>query len=452
MQKKYDVIVIGAGPFGYSCALNLANKGLSVCIIEKNTIGGTCLNRGCIPTKVLVASARKYSDISSYSKYGISIDNPKFDYSIFKKNQNTTISRLIKGLNITLKNKGVDIVRGIGSLKENNFVSVKNDEGEHVLEYKDLIIATGSRPFMPKIWQDIKNVFDCETFWNLEVLAKNILIIGGGVIGCEYASSLSHLEYNVTLIEKMDRILITEEPEISKIMHSHLTRNGVKIFTNSQVRSMKDIDDKVHVVLEDGTELENDMLVVSIGRKRNVEDLELKILGINNIEEFIETNSYKINDNIWIGGDISFGPQLAHKAYYDADRVTEDIIAGKCNADYDYSLLPMIIFTTPEISRVGLTENGARYEYKNILAVTVSFVSNGKAVVENNTRGFLKMIVDNDSKIILGITIFGHEAVELHSSSLLIIKNKMTINDVANTYFGHPTLSEIFRHAAAEYE
>jgi dihydrolipoamide dehydrogenase len=440
-EKKYQYVVLGAGPGGYHIAIKLASLGNSVALIEKDEIGGVCLNKGCMPTKVLVTSAKKFYECENSSLYGVRAENISFDFNSFLNNKNEMISRIKKGLAYSIQKSGVELIKGKAFINDKNSICI--DGSNEKIFFDNLIIAVGTSPSIPKEWMGIDGIYTSETFWNLNNLPKNITIIGGGVIGCEYASSLSILGYNINLIEKMDSILSREDSDVSSSLLRELKKRNVNVLLGKDIKSIKKENNNLVLDLEN-EKINTDIVIVCMGRENNLENLKLENVGLNKNDVF-KTMNLKLSDNIWITGDIASGPMLAHKAYYDSDIILENILGKKTLPDY--SDIPMAIYTNPEISRVGFTEKEAKEKY-DITSVKCSFTQIGKAVVDNNTKGFLKLVVEKSSNKILGITIFGDYATELHGYSVLIMKNKITVNDLKKINFAHPTLGEVFQVAA----
>ncbi|MFH1715634.1 MAG: FAD-dependent oxidoreductase [Elusimicrobiota bacterium] len=442
--ENYDVVVIGGGPAGYSSALYARKYGLSVCLIEKEFLGGVCLNRGCMPTKVMTSAGRRVNDLKNIQSYGVTVNGFNFDYKQFNKSRIDIIGRLSKGLDYSLKKSGVVIKSGFGSIVSDNVVRIFKDNESVDVEAKHIIIAAGSKPSIPKFLIGKENVINSEDFWSLESIPQNIAVIGGGVIGCEYASALSALGYNITLIEMEERLLLSEEKDISQALYSELSRSGINIRCGEKVNSIETNNDKtLRLILSKGGPVTVSLVVVCAGRSVNLDGLGLENVGAID-PNTLDRNKLNIKNNIWIAGDIAAGPQLAHKAYYDAKCII-DSIQGK-KIDVDYSNMPIAIFTMPEISRVGLTEEEASKKCE-IMTVKVNFAEVGKAVAEQHARGFLKLVYEKDSGNILGISIIGYCAGELQGISSVIVQNKMSINDLKAIKFAHPTLSEVFHLA-----
>lgn len=451
---SFHTVIIGGGPTGCAAALHLAPHH-SVCVIEAHELGGVCLNRGCMPTKVLVAASRKMQETTRMTQWGIGgAATPSFDFAVFKKYQRGVIDRLKKGLDFSLRNAKVTVIRGVAAFVDATHVRVvPDDENEQCeITFEHCIIATGSVPVVPEAWKQVLGVVDSETFWQLETVPQNIAIIGGGVIGCEYASALSILGYKVTLVEKLPRILTIEDDDVANAVATELKKRGVTILTAATVQSITHADNHVHITLDDTT-IDAELAVVCMGRARQHATLELGKLGIEQTTltdigrvPMLQFSSVK---NIWIAGDATYGPQLAHKGHADAYAIAYAILNGK-NADFPhYGTIPMATYTTPEVSRVGCTEREAK-EKGNYVVVKVQFSGIGKAVVENHTRGWLTLIADVSSKKILGITVVGSGAAEFSGYSLLILRNAMTTMDLASFHFAHPTVGEIFQVAAEQ--
>ncbi|MFC1566897.1 dihydrolipoyl dehydrogenase [bacterium] len=439
---KYDIAIIGSGPGGYSAALSLKKKNYSVCLIEKEDIGGVCLNRGCIPTKVMAAAARKMDDIKDFAGFGIDAQVNGFDYKKLKLNQQNVINGLTKGLEFSFKKAGVDVIKGFAEIKDRNTVVVHGDENTEIRVHK-IIIATGSMPFCPPCFESKDNVVTSETFWKCDDIPDEVVIVGGGVIGCEYASSLSKFGVKVTIVEMLDKILYLEDVDVSTALTNELKRQGIKILCNKKVEEVANEDEDVVLRFGDNETIKTKFVIVCTGRKLNLENIGLENIGIIDFKTI--NNSLKIADNIWIAGDIASGPQLAHKAYHDAHCITEQIIGNDVNPDY--SNMPITIFTIPEISRVGLIENELEKNHE-IKVIKVNYREIGKAVCENHTRGFMKLIFDKKTGVILNITIVGYLASEINAAAAVIVQSKMKINDLGNITFSHPTLSELLHVAS----
>ncbi len=446
-MQEFDFVVIGGGPSGSEVALKLRELGKKVCIIEKNEIGGVCLSSGCIPTKALVSAANKFSEISHLSRFGITARDVCFDYSEFKKFQKNVVLKLKKGLENSLKNSEIPVFKGLAKIKNQNTISIHSSVEKLEIEYKNIVLAIGTEPMVPSVWQNITNLKTSQTFWELEKLPENVALIGGGVIGCEYASSLADLGVNVTIFEKMQRLLLSEEPEISQQIELELKSKGVKIFLNTDV-NLQNYEDKLEVSFGDEKML-FDLGILCLGRKRNFEDIGLENIGI--LPENLKVDSvenFGLTENVFIIGDIAKGPQLAHKGYYDAENLARRLRGEKI--EIDYSLIPTAIFTHPEISRAGFTKAEVENKFGNseVLQVKVNFAEVGKAVAENNQKGFLLINFLKITKQILGISSIGNISSEFSNLSSFIFSQKLTAFQVAKINFSHPTVGEIFKIAA----
>jgi dihydrolipoamide dehydrogenase len=472
---QYDFIILGSGPAGHDIALKLSNldSSLKICLIDENELGGVCLNRGCIPTKTMISASNKFKELKILKRYGIEIlEKANFNFEKFKNYKNTVILKLKKGLENSLIGKNIDFVKGKAKIESNEKISVIL-ENEKKVEFcfANLILATGSSPisFFNLKDKNLKNVINSEDFWQLSDLDinKKIAIIGGGVIGCEYSSSLADFGYDISIFEKGDRILVNEDIEISNELSNELKSKGVKLNLNAKIKEILNCEIenqlKTKIVFDD-KESFFDFVIICSGRIRNLFGIGLENLGIN--PEDLNTNllnnslreKFKILDNVFLIGDLASGPQLAHKAYFDSEILLKYFIEkkkGNNNLDNffeekcKYENLPMVIFTNPEISRVGLTlyQSKLKFSSENINQVRVNFAEIGKAVAENTIKGFL-VINYRENGDILGISIIGHNACEFSAISSLIISNKMKISDLQKIKFAHPTISEIFHIAA----
>jgi len=444
-MDRFDSVIIGSGPAGFETALGLAKLGNSVALVEKNDLGGVCINRGCIPTKVMVSAAKRLERTQSARRYGLETAATVFSCPDFMKYRRNVTSRLRKGLEQRIRNAGITVYNGTASMDSPDVVRVFDGEGGTVatLGFDRLVIAAGTQPVVPEAWSGIDGVVDSETFWSLDDLPKNILIAGGGVVGCEYASSLATLGFTVTVVESENRLLTTEEPEVSGIILKQLKSRGVSVLLETTVDSLSGGNGTLEVRL--GNQAVTCSLVVCcMGRKAFPDTLGLDRAGL----DLSMASSLCLKDSIMIAGDIAPGPRLAHKAAHDAQVIT-DRVAGRDRSPR-YDLIPLAVFTSPEVGRAGLTEREAE-KFCTIDVRTVHFTEIGKAISDNAPQGFLKIIADRKTRKILGMTIVGYEASEFSSYASLVLYNEMTVDGLGRVVFSHPTLGEIFRECALRF-
>lgn len=430
-----DLIIIGAGPGGYELALAASKKGLSTLLIEEKVIGGTCLHHGCIPTKTLYHSAKILKDIKSYSEFGI-CSNYEFDYLKAREKKNEVVNTLHSGINFQLKTQKVETIYGRAKLISKNEVEVN----EEVYSANFIVIATGSSSINLRLpGFDNKNVVSSTEMLNINEVPKNLVVIGGGVIGIELASIFKYYGSNVEVIEAQDRILPMIDKEVSKRLTAYLKNSGIKIYTSSSVVGIEDnkvyFNSKgeiIHTVY--------DKVLVSVGRRPNVDGLGLEDVGINYSHKGIEVdNNFKTNiDNIYAIGDVTGKMMLAHTATYSGYKVLSHIL-GEDRA-IDFNLIPNCVFTFPEVASIGLTEDEAKgvdYKVNKFL-----FKANGKAHTIGESDGFVKIISFADK--ILGVHILGPNASDIIHEAAILMNADIGIEKAKNIIFAHPTLSETF--------
>ncbi|MCK9471196.1 MAG: dihydrolipoyl dehydrogenase [Bacilli bacterium] len=430
-----DLIIIGAGPGGYELALAASKKGLSTLLIEEKAVGGTCLHHGCIPTKTLYHSAKILKDIKSYSEFGI-CSNYEFDYLKAREKKNEVVNTLHSGINFQLKTQKVETIYGRAKLISKNEVEVN----EEVYSANFIVIATGSSSINLRLpGFDNKNVVSSTEMLNINEVPKNLVVIGGGVIGIELASIFKYYGSNVEVIEAQDRILPMIDKEVSKRLTAYLKNSGIKIYTSSSVVGIEDnkvyFNSKgeiIHTVY--------DKVLVSVGRRPNVDGLGLEDVGINYSHKGIEVdNNFKTNiDNIYAIGDVTGKMMLAHTATYSGYKVLSHIL-GEDRA-IDFNLIPNCVFTFPEVASIGLTEDEAKgvdYKVNKFL-----FKANGKAHTIGESDGFVKIISFADK--ILGVHILGPNASDIIHEAAILMNADIGIEKAKNIIFAHPTLSETF--------
>lgn len=438
-----DIIIIGAGPGGYELALAASKKGLSTLLIEENAVGGTCLHSGCIPTKTYFHSAKLIKSFKTSSEFGIN-GNFEFDYLKAKAKKNEVVEGLHNGINFQLKTNKVQTIYGKAKLISKNEVMV-NDE---IYNANYIVIATGSSAInLNLLGFDNKNVITSTELLNINEVPKNLVVIGGGVIGIELASIFSYFGSQVEVIEAMDRILPMVDKEVSRRLAAYLKIIGIKINTSSTVVGIE--DNKVFYNSKGQINSTNyDKVLVAVGRKPNVDNLGLDDVGIIYSKKGIEVdNNFKTNiDNIYAIGDVTGKMMLAHTATYSGYKVLSDILGEE--KDIDFNLVPNCIFTFPEVAGVGLTEDevrGVDYKVNKFL-----FKANGKAHSMGEVDGFVKIISARNK--ILGVHIIGPNASDLIHEAAILMKANMSISEVKNIIFAHPTLSEVVSGCILEIE
>ena len=425
----YDAVIIGAGPGGYVCAIEISKLGGKVCIVEKNGFGGTCTQRGCIPTKYLHSVGDFVRKASMSKSYGIN-SKIDLDYKILKSKMFTTVGKLASGIQLLLKDNGVEIVEGEAEIISPNKVKV----GSKILETKNVVIATGSTP-VPISGYDFKEkILSTDTFWSMDELPKSIAVIGGGYSGCEFASILNVLGCKVWLIEMEEALMPDNPPEIGKTLEKYMRIDGITVLTNSKVEKITDKG-----ILVNGQNIDVEKILVCVGRKPNIGSDEMKKLGIEFNGKGIDVNKKMLTSvsNIYAIGDITGKYQLAHVASKQGEVAAHNITGH--DSEMDYSVIPFCVFTFPEVAFVGDC-SGKSGEFP--------LRANAKANCLEDTRGFLKVFEKNG--ICVGAIIIGTRASELIGEATIAIKTELKIEKFLEVIHAHPTLSEAFTEAARD--
>ena len=446
---QYDVVVIGGGPGGYVSAIKCAHLGLKTAIVEKEKMGGTCLLRGCIPTKTLLAHASVLKTIKSAEHFGIKIDGYSFDYTKMLQKKDAVINELVGGIGMLLSAAKVDIYEGIGSFVNKNQIKVKGREIK-TIDTKHTIIATGSIPStLPHISIDKTLTHDSTSILEMEAVPKHLIIIGGGYIGCEFASLFHELEAKVTIIEMFDKLVSTQGNKIASSLTGKFKEKGINLLLGKALKEINKNDHEVTCTLDDGTTVTGDCLLVSTGRKPFSDRLHLNAIGLG-------TNKYGFIDvddtlqtqisGVYAIGDVTGKSMLAHTASYQGIVAAENISGHKKKADY--SCIPAVIFTDPEIASVGLTLEKASEEGYKAKSVTFPFSALGKAKATQKEDGFVDIIYDEKYHQVLGGIAFGDGASVLIGEIALALKNELTLEAIAETIHAHPTMTEAWAEAA----
>lgn len=459
-MDNFDVCIIGGGPAGYVSALKSAINGLSAAIIEKDKFGGTCLNKGCIPTKVIYSKAKYLSKLKK-PEYGFKVDGYSVNYDDIINYKEKVVSTLVGGVEKLLKARNVKVISGTGKItgKDNNnagfiLTATSNDGLKTEVSAKNVIISTGSSPLMiPSFNIDHKNIMTSDEILELREIPKSLIIIGAGVIGCEFANIFSEFGADVKMIELLPVILSTEDKDISKFIQKNFKSRNIDIMTSVEVESIKPAaeQDGAIVALKSGEKFAADKVLVSIGRKLNTGGLGLEELGVKiDKRGKIEAGRYnETNVNgIYACGDIIDGPMLAHKASYDGI-IAADNISG-VTKEKDYSVLPWSIYTNPPIGTVGLKEGDKGLEGVDYNVGRFSYAANGMALAMEESDGFLKVLVDEKSKRILGATGIGADIPELIAEIASYMHFNGSVFDIETTIHSHPTLSEIVPEASLD--
>ncbi len=453
----YDVCVIGAGPGGYVAAIRSAQLGLKTVIIEKASLGGVCLNVGCIPSKAMITASHFFHRIhSDAQKMGISTGKVDVNFKQLNAWKESVCDKMSVGVKQLLRANKVDVINGVADFQSPNEIGIKRDHKNiEMISSKYFILATGSRPIeIPNFVIDEKNILSSTGVLALKEKPQSIVIIGGGYIGLEIGGYLAKFGSQVTILEAADELLsgVVEKEMVGPIF-KNLKDLGVKIVTGVQAQSWKKKGSKLEVTGQVKGLSESyiaEKVLVTVGRKPNSDQMSLKKLGVSIDQKgFVKTDLQRRSSvsNIFAIGDIAGQPMLAHKASYEGVMVAE-IISGKTRA-YDAKTVPLVIFTDPEVSAVGWTEEECKQKgYKNLKIGQFPFSANGRAVSMMEIEGLVKVIANGENNVVLGVHIVGPDASHLISEAALAIEMGATLEDLALTIHPHPTLSETIMESA----
>ncbi|KAA9026234.1 dihydrolipoyl dehydrogenase [Niallia endozanthoxylica] len=463
MAQEYDVVILGGGPGGYVAAIRAAQLGFKTAIVERNKLGGTCLHKGCIPTKALLRSAEVYRTAKGSEEFGVETNEVTLNLVKVQERKDKIVSQLHNGVQHLMKKGKIDVFEGTGRILGPSIfsplpgtisVEMNNGEENEMLIPKNVIIATGSRPKqLPGIEADGHFVMTSDEALDMETLPKSILIIGGGVIGVEWASLLSDFGVDVTILEYAESLIPAEDKEISREMQRLFKKRGIKVITSAKVLpdTIK-TGDGVVISAEVKGEVKAysaEKLLISVGRQANLEGIGLENTDIGIDKGFIITNEYyqTKESHIYAIGDCIGGIQLAHVASHEGMTAIEHI-ANKEPNPLNYSHIPTCIYSYPEAAKVGLTEEEARNKGYQIKTGKFSFRSIGKALVFGEVDGFVKMIVDEDTNDLLGVHMIGPHVTDLISEASLARVLDATPWEIGQTIHPHPSLSEVVGEAA----
>jgi len=456
--ENYGIAIIGAGPGGYVAAIRASQLGGKVVVIEKGKLGGTCVNRGCIPTKTLLASARLLNSVKKGSEFGINSGEVSVDFSTISKRKERIIKQFVSGIGQLFKSYGVEVIKGKGRLTEKIKdkaieIEIEKDDGsvEKVMA-KKLIIATGSIPAqIPGISIDERDVITSDQALELEEIPSSLLIVGGGVIGVEFASIFNSLGSKVTIVELLPRIIPTEDGEISEQLKKFLVRSGIEVNTGVKVKEVVSDNGKKKVVIETPRGKEEKIaqkVLIATGRKPYTEGLALEKTGIELekgrilVNERMETNL----PGIFAIGDVVGGVLLAHVASGEGIVASENAMGNQ--SKIDYRVIPNCIYSLPEVASVGLSEERAKEMGYEVGVGRFPFLANARASIMGERVGLVKILADRKTDEILGVHIVGPDATELIAEASVAIKARVTTKDLERMIHGHPTLSEAIFEAA----
>ena len=457
-MESFDLVVIGSGPAGYVGAIRAAQLGLKTAVIEKDkTLGGTCLNVGCIPSKALLQSSELYHEaLHDFDKHGIVISDVKLNLDAMMSRKNKIVSDLTGGIEFLFKKNKITPLKGLGKITSANTVEITAADGtKSTVQAKSIMIATGSVPVeLPFLKYDEKKIVSSTGALALDSIPKELLVIGGGVIGLEMGSVWARLGSKVTIIEFADKICGMMDSDLMTVLQRSMKKLGVTFMTSTKVTGSRSVGGRVELDYESITDgkkssIQGDVVLVSTGRKPFTEGLGLETLKIEKDDRGrIKTNShYQTNvPNIFAVGDVIVGPMLAHKAEEEGVAVAEFIVTGQGHVNYN--TVPSVIYTHPEVASVGMTEAEAKEKGHEINVGKFLFAANGRAKAKGTTEGFVKIIADKTTDRILGGHIVSASASELLGEIIVAMEFGGSSEDLGRSFHSHPTMSEVIREAA----
>lgn len=447
-----DTIVIGAGPGGYVAAIRAAQLGQSVTLVEKGNVGGVCLNVGCIPSKAMISSAHRYQEAQNSEDMGVITEGVKLDFTKVQEFKDSVVNKLVGGVDMLLKGNKVNVVKGEAYFVDDSKLKVMDDKQSQTYEFKNAIIATGSRPIEIPGFKFGGRILDSTGALALEEAPQKLIVIGGGYIGTELGSAYANFGTEVTILEGTPDILGGFEKQMTQLVKKNLKSKNATIVTKAMAKSAEETDNGVKVTYEakDEThEVEADYVLVTVGRRPNTDELGLEELGIKMSERGlieVDKQSRSSISNIYAIGDIVDGLPLAHKASYEG-KVAAEAIAGE-KSEVDYIAMPAVCFTEPELATVGYNEKQAKEKDIEVVTGKFPFQANGRALGLNKTDGFVKVVARKEDGLVIGAQVAGNGASDIISELGLAVETGMTLEDIALTIHAHPTLGEIPMEAA----
>lgn len=453
-KKKVDIVVVGAGPGGYAAAFYAADLGKKVILIEKEELGGVCLNRGCIPSKALLNAAKSIKDAKDAEKRGISFSEAKVDLDKLRKWKSGIVQKLSDGVGGLAKKRGVEVIAGRAYFEGSQELRVETSKGQEFIQYDKAILAVGSKPAMPGAF-DLGNprVMDSTGALEIEDIPKKLLVVGGGYIGMELGTVYAGLGSAVTMVEAMDTILAGADADLVRPVKKYAEAQFKEIRMSAKVKKMATVKKQIKVTMEykgKTTDELYDRVLVSVGRTPNSEDIGLENTAVKTDDKgFVQVNDAQCtaDANIYAIGDIAGGILLAHKASREA-RIAVEAILGETSIPMKDVVIPAVVFTEPEVAWCGLTEAEAKAQGKKIKVAKFPWSASGRAMTFDKTNGLTKIIADPETGLVLGLGIVGAGAGDMISEGVLAIEMGATVKDIALSVHPHPTLSESIMEAA----
>ena len=452
-MTEFDIAVIGGGPGGYVAAIRAAQQGACVCLVEKERVGGTCLNRGCIPTKALYSTAHLRHRLQSADTHGFDFGNLRFDYGRAATRKDEVVEKLVGGVEQLLKGNKVEIFHGQASLEDAGRIRIRSRGVVGHIRARKIIIASGSVPARPKSLPiDGKNVLTSREILDMKELPGRLLVIGGGYIGCEFASIFGTLGSQVTVVEQLPGILTHSDRQVVREVEKSFKDLGIEMRTETAVEGLEVASDEVRAELDDGRTLTVDKVLVAVGRVPNSSGMGLEEAGVDldhgaiTVDEGMRTSA----EDIFAIGDVTNIIQLAHVASYQAGVAVTNALGGDARADY--RVVPSAIFTLPEIGQVGLTEAECKEAGTAIEVGRFAYQAASKALCDGEPRGLFKIVAEKEGGRILGAAAAGEEASTLIAEVALAMQRELTVGQLAEVIHAHPTLPELVKEAAEDCE
>lgn len=458
-NQKFDIVVIGAGPGGYVAAIKGGQMGKKVACIEKEALGGVCLNWGCIPTKAFLKSAEVFTAMNHAADYGLEVTGAKANLGAIIDRSRKVSSTMTEGIEFLFKKNGVTHIQGTAELISSNLIEVTGPDGEkqHV-ETDKVIVATGARPVeLPFAKVDHKNIISYRDALSMRDQAEKMLVIGAGAIGVEFSYFFNAIGTEIHLVEMADQLLPVEDRDTARVLETEFKGQGINVYTATKTKSVEVIEDgKIKVVLEDlkgnTSELEVNRVLVAVGMLPNTKGLGLEKVGVETNERgFIQVDVHKQTtcENIFAIGDCAGNQMLAHKAFAEGE-VAMAYLCGEEVHELDYNQVPGCTYCQPQVASIGYTEKAAKAAGKQFKVGKFPFTASGKAHGAGHTAGLVKLIVDADTEALIGAHIVGHDATELIAELGIAMKLEATWDEIANTIHAHPTLSEAVMESALD--